>query len=205
MVEQDLFLDSLKIAKVVPLFKDGSKSDLGNYRPISLLPVIGKLFEKIIHRRIISFFAKHSILSNRQIGFLSKRSTVDAILETFDKIISHRCKETEIHCTLLDLSKAFDTVDHTILLEKCQKLGLRGKIYSLLKSYLNNRQQFVMFKNESSKLNHISCGVPQGSVVGPLLFLVYINDLPDNPIKNQITQMTKVLSVQWTGQSTSRI
>ena len=152
-----------------------------------MLPVIGKLFEKIIHRRIISFFAKHSILSNRQLGFLGKRSTVDAIIETFDKIISHQCKKTEFHCTLLDLSKAFDTVDHAILLEKCQKLGLRGKIYNLLKSYLNNRQQFVMFKNESSKLNDISCGVPQGSVLGPLLFLVYINDLPDIPIKNQIT------------------
>ena len=187
MVEQDLFLKSLKIAKIVPLFKDGSKSDIGNYRPISLLPVIGKLFEKIIHRRIISFFAKHSILSNRQLGFLGKRSTVDAIIETFDKIISHQCKKTEFHCTLLDLSKAFDTVDHAILLEKCQKLGLRGKIHNLLKSYLNNRQQFVIFKNESSKLNDISCGVPQGSVLGPLLFLVYINDLPDIPIKNQIT------------------
>ena len=129
----------------------------------------------------MSFLLKNEILSRKQFSFLSKRSTVDTLTEMLENIQKLMEKIVLAHCTLLDLSKAFDIVDHSILLDKCSRYGLRGKIEELFMSYLKDRKQFVRYKGESSSTEEIEFGVLQRSVLGPLLFLMYINDIVDIP------------------------
>lgn len=181
-----VFPDDLKIAKVIPLFKKGNKHVIENYRPISLLSSVSKIFELILKNRITDFVTKFKLLNNFQHGFLKGRSTESAIGEFMENILT--CNE-ESYSSLgifLDLSKAFDTVDHKILLEKLENIGIRGIANNLLKSYLTNRRQVVELiqKNEQnfvntyhSQSNIINVGVPQGSILGPLLFIIYLNDL----------------------------
>ena len=163
---------------MIPIHREGPKNETGNYRPISLLPVAGKLFSKLLHKRILDFLKTHKALSGRKLGFLSKRSTVDAIIETFEALIERKQQHKPFQCTLFDLSKAFDTVDHQLPLAKCERYGLRGTVGRLLRSFLSNRKQFVQFSDNSSNMRDITHAVPQGSVLGPVLFLLYNNDLP---------------------------
>ena len=128
----------------------------------------------------MSFLLKNEVLSRKQFGFLSKRSTVDALTEMLEKIQRFREMNVLAHCNLLDLSKAFVTVDHSILLDKCSKYGLRGKIEELLKSCLKDRKHFVQYERESSSTKEIECGVPRGSVLGSLLFKIYIKPKHNN-------------------------
>jgi hypothetical protein len=172
-----IFPDSLKIAKVCPVFKNGEKSLFSNYRPISILPSFSKIYEKIISLRLMSFLEDKHILVDNQFGFRKNRSTFMAIMEMFDRISSAVDNGEYSVGIFIDLSKAFDTINHSILLEKLHHYGIRGIALDWFRSYLQSRQQYVFLNGVSSSLKYIDCGVPQGSILGPLLFILYINDI----------------------------
>lgn len=176
-LETGVFPDALKIATVIPLHKKGAMSDVSNYRPISLLSVFSKIFEKVMHSRFKNYFNKYNILHENQFGFRKGHSTTDALISSLDYINMSTKSKKFIIGLFCDISKAFDTVNHDILLKKLEFYGIRGAVLNWVTSYLYNRVQCTVVNNVKSDLEHISCGVPQGSVLGPLFFLIYINDI----------------------------
>ena len=169
----------LKIAKVIPIFIPGDKTKLINYRPISILPTISKVLERLIYKRMMKFINKYNILTTCQYGFRSINSTNFAIIDLINARTQHLNNKSKAAALFIDISKAFDSLNHNILLRKLKAYGFKGLTYNWLSSCLNNRYQFFFYiADTKSFLSSITLDVPQGSVLGLLSFLFYINDLP---------------------------
>ena len=176
-----VFPEHFKHATVIPIFKKGTKTDISNYRPVSILPFIGKVFEKCIFNRIVKFTSTHNIISPNQFGFTKGKSTQDAIFRLSDEIYNcwNNNDSSFILNIFVDFRKCFDTINHQIILNKMEMYGIRGIFLKLIECYLTNRTQSVRISTEISSPRAITVGTPQGSNLSSLIFLLAINDLPN--------------------------
>jgi len=176
-MEEGIFPNVLKQATVIPVFKKGEKDNMNNYRPISLLPVMSKVFEKVINTRITKVLDDKGYIDENQYGFRKNHSTEDAILKFTDEIERDISEKKHVVSVFVDVSKAFDSCDHTILINKIRKIGLYGQSLELIKSYLKDREQIIWVNDKCGGTFKINIGVGQGTILGPTFFKIYIMDL----------------------------
>jgi len=187
MLKDGVFPDQLKIAKVIVLFKKGNSNACENYRPISLLSIFDKIFEKIIYKRLLIYIQSNNILMPNQYGFRPNSNTDMAALEAVE-FIRRSVEDSKVVCgVFLDVAKAFDSIDYSMLIDKLRKIGLKDNILGLFKSYITNRKQFVSSDGFNSNLLNTISGVPQGSLLGPILFNIFINDIGTLRLKSRLT------------------
>ena len=175
-----IFPTNWKKANIIPLQKNGDKTDVNNLRPISLLPLPGKLLERIIHTKLSSYLEGYNLLDSKQNGFRKNRSTIGTVVDLTDDVLQGLNNKLYTIASFIDLRKAFDTVSHDILKQKILKFGFSENITDWISNYLSNRQQRCAVNGYTSDYLSITCGVPQGSIIGPLLFLIYVNDITKN-------------------------
>ena len=174
-----IFPQSMKIAKVTPFYKSGKKNLMTNYRPISVLSCFSKILERIMYNRLYSYLNDNNLFFQKQFGFREGHSTNHALIELINSINDSFNQNKYTLGVFIDLSKAFDTVDHNILLKKLSLYGIKNNSLKWFSSYLSNRKQFIQAGDIKTSYEDIICGVPQGSILGPLLFIIYVNDLSD--------------------------
>ena len=175
-----IFPSDWKLAKVTPIYKEGDKSDVSNYRPISVLCIISKILERAVHDQLYSYLSKQGILHPSQSGFRSNHSTTTTLLDTSDYILKNMNDRKLTGAIFLDLKKAFDTINHSLLINKLKQCGISGSCLKWFISYLSNRSQAVNISSTMSDFKDVNIGIPQGSILGPLLFIIFVNSLPNS-------------------------
>jgi len=196
-----VFPSALKLALTIPLFKKGDKKNIENYRPISMLDSTSKLFEKLVKSRTLNYLNKISFFSDLQFGFRKGMSTEDALLKVTTEIYDSLNSNLKTAALFIDIKKAFDSVDHSILLTKLYKIGFRGNVFDLFSSYLSDRKQCVVIDGCKSDFKNIKLGVPQGSVMGPVLFLIYFNSLLNQKFKGNVTAFADDVAITYSNKT----